>query len=88
LLQFGGDSGGLNLDWNDEQWSFRTFTSTSEGFSGDPYIGLGDLNTQDAWDMEFGYVNYRDDGFSGHWVPEPTTLLLLAIGGCLVRRRR
>lgn len=57
LLLFDGPSGSPEL--NGEQYSFRTF---QESFTGDPYIGLGDLNTQNAWDFEFDCVVYKDDG--------------------------
>jgi hypothetical protein len=71
-----------------EQYSFSTFM---EGFDGNvhnqPYIGMGDLNTQDAWDMEFDYINHRDDGLF-LIVPEPGSLILLAVGGVLLGRRR
>lgn len=82
LLQFTGPSGSPEL--NGEQYSFRTF---QESFTGVPYIGLGDLNTQDAWDFEFGYLNYRDDG-AIYFVPEPASLLLMAVCGLVVSRRR
>lgn len=81
LLLFNGPSGSPVL--SGEQFSFRTF---QEGFTGAPYIGLGDLNNQDMWDFEFDYVNYRDDG-AMFFVPEPGALSLLAIGAVLLKRR-
>lgn len=82
LLLFSGPSGSPVL--NGEQYSFRTF---QEGFTGASYIGLGELNKQDAWDFEFGFVNYRDDGVM-FFVPEPSALLLFAAGSLLLTRRR
>lgn len=47
------------------QFSFQTGTN---GFSGDPYMGLGDLQTgQDQWDFEFDCVAYRDDGIADNY---------------------
>ncbi len=82
LLLFSGPSGSPVL--GSEQFSFSTF---QEPFTGDPYIGLGDLSNQDAWDFEFSFVNYRDDG-AMFFVPEPASVLLLAVGSLLLARRR
>ncbi|HPZ97248.1 MAG TPA: hypothetical protein PLT93_03855 [Phycisphaerae bacterium] len=57
LLLFGGTDGAHLL--NGEQFSFQTATND---FSGDPYIGLGDLQNTDIWDFEFDCVTYKDDG--------------------------
>jgi hypothetical protein len=62
------------------QYSFSTFSDN--GFTGAPYIGLGELNTQTNWDFEFDYVRWQN-------LPEPTAVMLLALGGLvLVRQRR
>lgn len=61
------------------EYSFATFSDSS--FSGAPYIGLGEVNTQEMWDFEFDYVRWQN-------LPEPATLSLLAIGGGLMLRRR
>lgn len=48
--------------FNNEQYSFQT---GSNDFTGDPYIGLGDLHNNpipDLWDFEFDCVTYKDDG--------------------------
>ena len=72
-----------------QQFSFAT--KLLEGFDGtvhnEPYIGLGDLAIQDAWNFEFDYVNYKDDGIA-YFVPEPASLMMLAGGLCLLGRRR
>lgn len=81
-LLFTGPSG--SPVWNGQQYSFKTF---QEGFgssgTNDPYIGLGDLNSQDSWEFEFDYVGFTD-------VPEPGCLALLGLSSLLVvaRRRR
>lgn len=79
-LLFTGPSG--SPMWNGQQYSFKTF---QEGFgssgTNDPYIGLGDLNSQDSWDFEFDYVRYSD-------VPEPGSLALLALGSLVIGFRR
>ncbi|MBI4578590.1 MAG: hypothetical protein HY718_02750 [Planctomycetes bacterium] len=75
-LLFTGPSG--SPVWNGQQYSFKTF---QEGFgssgTNDPYIGLGDLNSQDSWEFEFDYVRFTD-------VPEPGCLALLALSSLLV----
>ena len=69
-LLFTGASGSPVLDG--DQYSFKTGPND---FSGDPYIGLGELNTQETWDFEFDYVHWQN-------VPEPASLALLAAGLC------
>jgi hypothetical protein len=94
-LLFTGSAGSPTFDPDgagpevSQQFSFAT--KILEGFDGtvhnEPYIGLGDLNSQDAWDFEFDYVNYKDDGI-GYFVPEPASLMLLVLGAGLLSRRR
>jgi len=61
LLLFTGIDGAHQFDPGTglEDFSFRT---TPNDFTGDPYIGLGELNSQDIWDFEFDCVSYKDDG--------------------------
>jgi len=73
-LLFGGENG--SPVFGGRTYSFRTFT---EAVSGEPYIGLGELQWAGHWDFECDYVNFT---------PEPASLLLLAFGGLLMRRRR
>jgi hypothetical protein len=66
-LLFSGVDGAHQFDPGTgfQQFSFQT---GSNGFSGNPYIGLGDLQTgQDQWDFEFDCVAYKDDGISGNY---------------------
>jgi hypothetical protein len=79
-LLFTGSAGSPTFDPDgagpepSQQFSFAT--KLLEGFDGtvhnEPYIGLGDLNSQDAWDFEFDCVAYRDDGI-GAFTCETTT---------------
>jgi hypothetical protein len=69
-LLFTGADGSPVLDG--DQYSFKT---DPDSFTGDPYIGLGELNTQEIWDFEFDYVNWQN-------VPEPASFALLAAGLC------
>jgi len=46
-------------EYNGEWYSFQT---PPNDFSGSPYIGLGELQSQDQWDFEFDCVAYADDG--------------------------
>jgi hypothetical protein len=69
-LLFTGADGSSML--NGDQYSFKT---DPNDFTGDPYIGLGEVNTQETWDFEFDYVNWQN-------VPEPASLALLAAGLC------
>ena len=69
-LLFGGAAGSPMYDPDGEgpepSQQFSFVTMVHEGFDGtvhnEPYIGLGELNTQDIWDFEFDCVAYRDDG--------------------------
>ncbi|MDM8007435.1 MAG: hypothetical protein QUV05_14950 [Phycisphaerae bacterium] len=66
-LLFTGDDGAHQFDpgTGPQQFSFQT---GSNPFSGDPYIGLGDLQTgQDQWDFEFDCVAYKDDGVADNY---------------------
>ena len=95
LLAFTGDSGSPMYDPDgagpEASQAFSFATLLHEGFGGtvnnEPYVGLGDLNTQDVWDFEFDYVNYQDDGI-GFFVPEPASLMLFAAGSLLITRKR
>ena len=73
-LLFGGADGSPEL--GGRTYSFRLFDDEQR-----TYIGLGELQNCQHWDFECDYVDLDN-------VPEPATLVLLALGGLLMRRRR
>ena len=74
-LLFPGDHGSPVFEG--QTYSFRTFTNDDVDY----IVGLGEVQCHPDWNFEVDYVNMRN-------VPEPATLVLLALGGLLMRRRR
>jgi hypothetical protein len=74
-LLFPGDHGSPVFEG--QTYSFRTFTNDTVDY----IAGLGELHWHPDWNFEVDYVNVRN-------VPEPAAVVLLALGGLLMRRRR
>ena len=83
-LMFSGVDGSPTGPDDGEPYSFRTWAGDGNDRM---YTGLGDLGWNTYHDFQFDWIGYKDDG-NAWFVPEPASLTLLTLGGCLLFRRR
>jgi hypothetical protein len=97
---FSFDWSAMTDDWNDYDWggyilngNFVTLSDTSGQYEGQDSSGSALVNVLTG--DEFGFFAETRDGYFGpvtftvtNFVPEPASLLLLAVGATLCARRR